>query len=486
MPQLFDPNEPLNPEDQIALLSQAAYAQPQADQFNFQSRAQAIEARKRALADAMRRRAGATNAVSELPSGRIVGNKFVGPHWTEMLNAALQPMFAQQGVASEEKALKQQTEEYERADQEAAAAHQARMPRSREVSRELPGPTEDEQPLIGTQTVKPTRDERLKWAQEGQRIPSRKEVMSRLIDDLLVKEPEREELRQFRKEDREDRQAARREEFQATLDLKKEQLQEQIRQAQEREKDARLNTAERERAHRATEDLKAQLLELQGNKSRRETIEDAVKKAEAVEEAKVRGREKAKEEASARTRARDATDSLSAIDRVDEILKAGPTGSYIGKAVDEAGRAFGVATPGAEKASSLKVLSGELVSKMPKMSGPQSDRDVLLYREMAGQVGDDTLPVGTRQAAAKEVRRLQEKYKDQNPDATKPSVQLNFSDIAGALPQLAKIPDPAERQAVIEQFNKQYGPVKVQSPEEARQLPPGTKFVTPDGRIKVR
>jgi hypothetical protein len=60
-------------------------------------------------------------------------------------------------------------------------------------------------------------------------------------------------------------------------------------------------------------------------------------------------------------------------------------------------------------------LQGALVSKMPKMSGPQSDKDVLLYREMAGQVGDSTIPVARRQAAAAEVRRLNEKYAGMQP-----------------------------------------------------------------------
>jgi hypothetical protein len=44
------------------------------------------------------------------------------------------------------------------------------------------------------------------------------------------------------------------------------------------------------------------------------------------------------------------------------------------------------------------------------MSGPQSDKDVLLYREMAGQVGDSTLPVETRKAALETIRQIQERY----------------------------------------------------------------------------
>ena len=48
--------------------------------------------------------------------------------------------------------------------------------------------------------------------------------------------------------------------------------------------------------------------------------------------------------------------------------------------------------------------------KMPKMTGPQSDKDVQLYREMAGQVGDPMVPRAQRQAAAATIRKLNEKY----------------------------------------------------------------------------
>lgn len=105
----------------------------------------------------------------------------------------------------------------------------------------------------------------------------------------------------------------------------------------------------------------------------------------------------------------DAKDVLGILDEVDKILPSS-TGSYFGKAIDEGARAVGASTNGAQASAKLKALQGALVSKMPKMSGPQSDKDVQLYREMAGQIGDDTLPVETRKAAAEEVRKLNKKY----------------------------------------------------------------------------
>lgn len=117
----------------------------------------------------------------------------------------------------------------------------------------------------------------------------------------------------------------------------------------------------------------------------------------------------------------DAKDVLSLLDEVDDILPKA-TGGYAGTAGDYVARTFGATTEGAKATAKLKALQGALVAKMPKMSGPQSDKDVLLYREMAGQVGDSTIPIAQRQAAAAEVRRLNEKYAGMQPGSSKKPV----------------------------------------------------------------
>jgi len=98
------------------------------------------------------------------------------------------------------------------------------------------------------------------------------------------------------------------------------------------------------------------------------------------------------------------------IDRGIELLGQGPTGSLLGTAVDRGLGAFGKSTKGAETAEQLSALSGWLVSNVPRMEGPQSNVDVQNYQTMAGRIGNSMLPIGTRLAAAKEVKRLQEKY----------------------------------------------------------------------------
>jgi len=106
---------------------------------------------------------------------------------------------------------------------------------------------------------------------------------------------------------------------------------------------------------------------------------------------------------------KDTQDVFSILDQARPLLDTA-TGSYAGAAADQLARAFGVSTEGAQSAAQLKALQGALVSKMPKMSGPQSDKDVLLYREMAGQIGDPTIPADQRRAAMKTVEDLNLKY----------------------------------------------------------------------------
>lgn len=108
------------------------------------------------------------------------------------------------------------------------------------------------------------------------------------------------------------------------------------------------------------------------------------------------------------------------IQRVDTILpeveKLLPkaTGSYAGVALDFLGKGIGVSTEGAKATAQLKTLAGQLVALMPKMSGPQSDKDVQMYREMAGELADDTKPIATRLAALQSIKQLNNKYREIN------------------------------------------------------------------------
>jgi hypothetical protein len=121
----------------------------------------------------------------------------------------------------------------------------------------------------------------------------------------------------------------------------------------------------------------------------------------------------------------EAKESISLINQA-ELLLDKATASLTGTGVDVLAGAFGKSTEGAQAAAQLKAIQGALVAKMPKMSGPQSDKDVLLYREMAGQIGDSTLPVDTRKAALGTIRQIQERYAKIPEGTSKPAPATPF------------------------------------------------------------
>lgn len=86
------------------------------------------------------------------------------------------------------------------------------------------------------------------------------------------------------------------------------------------------------------------------------------------------------------------------------------TGSAAGAARDKLAAFFGSAPDGAKAIAALKVLQANLMTSMPRMEGPQSDRDVQLYREAAGQIGDPTVPADIKKAAVATIRDIQNRY----------------------------------------------------------------------------
>jgi hypothetical protein len=105
----------------------------------------------------------------------------------------------------------------------------------------------------------------------------------------------------------------------------------------------------------------------------------------------------------------EAKEALALIQQAKDLIPKA-TGSYAGRGIDLAARAFGKTNEGANNAARLQALEGALVAKMPKMSGPQSDKDVQLYRQMAGQIGDPTLPAEAKMAALQTIEEIQQRY----------------------------------------------------------------------------
>jgi hypothetical protein len=150
----------------------------------------------------------------------------------------------------------------------------------------------------------------------------------------------------------------------------------------------------------------------------------------------------------------EAKEALALLDQAEPLIK-GATGSTIGAALDGVAQFFGSATPGSIKAQQLKAIEGALVAKMPKMSGPQSDKDVLLYRQMAAEIGDPTVPYERKAAAMGTVREIQERYAGMTPGGSKQTAAPG----AGA-------------------------PTKITDDAGYNALPSGSLFVGPDGKTR--
>jgi hypothetical protein len=128
----------------------------------------------------------------------------------------------------------------------------------------------------------------------------------------------------------------------------------------------------------------------------------------------------------------DAVGTEVTLDMAEPLIEKA-TGSAGGALIDSGARVFGKATEGDKAIAQLKVLQANLMTTMPRMEGPQSDRDVDLYREAAGQIGDPTVPAELKKAAVQTIRMLQRRYQERAgtkpPTSTSSDKVVNWDDL---------------------------------------------------------
>jgi hypothetical protein len=116
---------------------------------------------------------------------------------------------------------------------------------------------------------------------------------------------------------------------------------------------------------------------------------------------------------------RDASQNKAASD-ADEItpiiasirgLVPKSTGSGAGALVDKGLGFLGYSTPGAQSIAELQVLGNQLIRRVPRFEGPQSDRDVELYKQAAGDVANPNLPIEVRMAAVDKIDELNQRVR---------------------------------------------------------------------------
>lgn len=112
------------------------------------------------------------------------------------------------------------------------------------------------------------------------------------------------------------------------------------------------------------------------------------------------------------------------------------TASGIGAQADNAARYFGQTTKSAQNAAKLSAIGGNMLMMMPRMEGPQSDRDVENYKLMTGKIGDPTIPAAERAAAMDAIEEIASRYSGSPqgaklPEAQKASVVRTGKDASG-------------------------------------------------------
>lgn len=91
------------------------------------------------------------------------------------------------------------------------------------------------------------------------------------------------------------------------------------------------------------------------------------------------------------------------------------TASGFGARVDDANRFVGLSTAGAQNAAKLSAIGGNMLMMMPRMEGPQSDRDVENYKLMVGKIGDPTIPAAERSAALDALQEIVDRNTGKTP-----------------------------------------------------------------------
>lgn len=139
--------------------------------------------------------------------------------------------------------------------------------------------------------------------------------------------------------------------------------------------------------------------------------EAAIQQRKELETAKLKPPQEAlgKNEAKSVNNQNFADQSYSLIAPIASLIKES-TGSGIGTRVDQLASQFGVGTKGQQAIARLQPMIYPILANVPRFEGPQSDYDVQVYKQAAGDFGNSKLPVETRLAALQGIVTLMKKY----------------------------------------------------------------------------
>lgn len=118
------------------------------------------------------------------------------------------------------------------------------------------------------------------------------------------------------------------------------------------------------------------------------------------------------------------------IAKIEEAIRILPnaSGGLVQSGRDRVVGVFGASTEGAQATAQLKLISADLVGNVPRFEGPQSNIDVQFYKDAAGDLANDLLPVQTRLAAARKMLELRKRAADAKPTQPKAADPLGILD----------------------------------------------------------
>lgn len=116
------------------------------------------------------------------------------------------------------------------------------------------------------------------------------------------------------------------------------------------------------------------------------------------------------------TREVNAPQILGYVSEAEKLLPQA-TGSLGGRISKFGTQQLGISTNASQADKRLAVIAAALTANVPRMEGPQSDYDVALYQQAAGDVANTNIPYQDRLAALQTIKTLQNKYlnKTQTP-----------------------------------------------------------------------
>lgn len=130
---------------------------------------------------------------AQTPQGQTTGNAqfqhYVAPSWSQQLRPILNGVLASR---QEDKIVDMQRRQRE-AQIEDLERLRSTIPADKEIpGPELPGPTQNEQPLMGSTLQKATAADRAKWGVQAMKNPLAKKIGESVVQDALNKDPDNE------------------------------------------------------------------------------------------------------------------------------------------------------------------------------------------------------------------------------------------------------------------------------------------------------